>query len=181
MTYLSDNSLGVVDHELDEIFHVFIAKSPCLASRQSADCVSFMPLGKPGWFVRHIGAENIILEPETNPSDSTTFDQDASFFIRHDAFLSGYISFESFNAPGSFIAMQTQNDSHQRLALTSVNGTDQDYNNAALSFRLIAFSKRKKRAVVTGMLTTKYCHVFLWYRIEGIVLMKLQTLNILET
>lgn len=95
MQVLSSNKMGFAANDSTPFMLV-----PCLAKSlsKSPPCVSFMSVNQPGFFARH---QNYVLylHSAATQSDVALFYKDASFMIIADKFVSGAVSFQSFNFP----------------------------------------------------------------------------------
>lgn len=150
---VSTSSDGLVlsrDPVDNNLSNLFVAFRPCLgASAVTSDCVSFMSLAQPGWFVRHLGPTQLILEPKSNPTNSSTFLDDASFIIRRDRFLSDRVALESVNLRNYFVSVQ--NDSTRSLVLQYLGSSSDE----SASFRLMEQnpSVRRRKRQTSGTFT----------------------------
>lgn len=147
MTLTSNDSLVLSKDTEKSSSNLFLVQRPCLAGSFS-DCVSFMSLKKPGWFIRHLGPTNLILEPRSNPTNSSTFLQDASFVVRQDQDTSGHVRFEALNLPSYFISIQ---DDSTRVLLLRNSG---NISSESASYRLIEspMSTRRRKRQTPGKL-----------------------------
>lgn len=141
---LLNDTLGTSEEPTDTLSELFMANRPCLAGSLIPDCVSLMTLRKSGWFLRHFGEDRLLLQPKTNPRNSTTFASDASFLVREGRFFANYVALESVNLPGYFVSMQS--DANGPLTLQRIRNDSSFYE--AASFRLVSptsISNRRKR------------------------------------
>lgn len=141
---LPNDTLGISEETIYGLSDLFVANSPCLAGNSVPGCVSLMSFTKPGWFLRHFGEEQLLVEPKTNPRNATTYASDASFFVRENRFVANYVALESVNLPGYFVSLQSNVTGP--LTLQRMRNDSSFYE--AASFRLAtpsSLSNRRKR------------------------------------
>jgi len=128
---------------------------PCLAidkvpaDRQST-CASLIDPARTDYFIRAYG-DILQIEPEFDPRNPETFDEDASFYLVADEYFPGYYTEEPVNRPGErWVA------SGDRVRISEVMNS-REFRNAA-SFAIFDFS-------VSRMFTlSRTSHVDLWLR-----------------
>lgn len=108
-------------------------------------CISFMSVDKPGWYLRQYNYQ-IYLEPQVNPRNPTSFASDASFYIRQNTFLSGYVALESFSLPGYFVLYNSTSLGPLFLATNPISA----YENENFQLLTPTVDVGRKRRSVTG-------------------------------
>jgi len=103
-------------YEFDEVIgkHAVFRWGPTptrVLDKVNADpfCMSAVDSERPGYYLIHRNGK-LLYEPEYAPTNPDTFDEDASFFVKPDAYFQGFAALESYNLPNHFaIANTTSN------------------------------------------------------------------------
>jgi len=69
---------------------------------RQAFCLSAVDSERPGYYLIHRNGK-LLYEPEYAPTNPDTFDEDASFFVKPDAYFQGFAALESYNLPNHFV------------------------------------------------------------------------------
>jgi len=102
------------------------ALSEVIPDRQHSLCVSLVDPENPGWYLTHRGGY-LYFEPEYNPPNRDTFDNDTSFYITRNHFFTGFSTWESFNRQNHFVHSTTDG----KLALSVFEDTPQFHSAAS--------------------------------------------------
>ena len=129
--------------------------SPCIGTSTLINCVSIMSLNKPGWFVLHSGS-NVTVQPESNPANPDTFEQDASFVVRTNHYAPDFISLESLNLPGYFFSTSPGNNNQNKLFLAKVDDSSEFDSTTCFQFHDLNSQSNLTRSKtnLTGELST---------------------------
>jgi len=106
-------------------------------------CYSLVDAQRSDRYVRHYGYY-LRLDSEHDPTNSSSFDNDSSFFFHGDTFYPGYYAFESVNQPDFYI----QPNADGRLLIRQ-RSDSADYNDTA-SFRISEYMSGKCTAMLEG-------------------------------
>ena len=80
--------------------------------------VSIMSVGKPRYFLRHVGYP-LFLAPMAHPRHPRTFARDATFIERANTFFDGFTAFKSVNCNNCYISF----DKGRRLSIRPFENT----------------------------------------------------------
>ena len=69
-------------------------------------CVSYADPERPSYYAIHRNGK-ILYEPEYDATNPNTFDEDASYIYKSDAYFQGFGTFESYNLPNHFAIANT--------------------------------------------------------------------------
>ena len=97
--------IGFADNDIAKDRPLVIV--PCRAMNKVSPelkpfCVSAVDPERPGWYLVHRDGK-VVVEPEYDPQNPETFDDDASGIAKSDLFFKGFGTYESISLPNHYI------------------------------------------------------------------------------